>query len=532
MNKKTFIVLTVVEICVLVGLTFAVISWQKSNPITPIFQGQTKAVISGNIDLNGEVNESSTISIVAKKSSEKDYVVVAKDLPATDQVSWSWSEAVSNQSYDIKAILYVDNKNKGESDVLTTVAPAVEETLRINSTYTSGKVDVITAITGAIDLNGPVTKQSTISIFVKTKEDKDYSLVMSGISAVDKISWGWSGGKAGKIYQIKAILYNGNANIGESNIITVTAPANNEILRINSTYTAPVQPQPTKVSIWGEVRINGQIPTGSKVAIYRKLTTDTQYTKIADNLGAADGVQWGWNEAVNGMHYIIKATLTNNNIVIGQSAEVNIVAPANDEILSIDVGSKPTKPANGMTVQCNSLSNNVWVGTLNYQSVGNAQMYWIQVGTQNGGNDVINTKAPTNNQSNQNFTVNNLANNTTYFAQYAYANCSNCTDAASYSYFSNVLQFNCQPGPTATPQPQPTYTPYPTYTPVPTNTPVPPTNTPVPPSPTPKIARCNESCGSSGYECVDGLNCVSFGAIGSDVCRNPSCQDQTDCTCP
>jgi len=531
MNKKKVFFLIILEIVVLLGIAFVFINWQKNNAPLP-FVTASKVVISGNIDLNGVVNDKSTISILAKKNGDKDYTTVASNLPAKDNLNWIWSEALSNSTYNVKAVLYINNQKQTESEVIAVTAPAVGETLRINSTYVPDQnEEIVNAITGAIDLNGQVTKSSTISIFAKEKEVKDFQLIMSNISAVDKISWGWSGGKVGKIYQIKAVLYNKEVKIGESNVITVAAPASNEVLRINSDYKPPV-PQPTITSIWGEVHINGQIPTGSYVTVYKKASADNQYVVIIDKLGAADGVQWGWNNAVSGTNYLLKATLTSNNgVLLGQSPEVNMTAPASSEILSIDIGSRLPKPPNGMTIQCNSFANNVWVGTLNYQAVGSAQTYWIQVGTQSGGNDFTNVKVPTNNQSNQTFTINNVVNNTNYYAQYAYSNNSNSTDPSSFSFFSNVLQFNCQPGPTATPQPQPTYTPYPTYTPVPTATPVPPTNTPVPASPTPKISHCDESCGSNGYECVDGLSCVNFGAIGSERCRNSSCQEETDCTC-
>lgn len=84
------------------------------------------------------------------------------------------------------------------------------------------------------------------------------------------------------------------------------------------------------------------------------------------------------------------------------------------------------------------------------------------------------------------------------------------------------------PVPTPTPTATPTVTPSPTATPISSATPTPtPTVTPTatPTNPPGEPNSCNGTCGSnnncrSGYFCHNGF------------CRNPSCADESDCSCP
>jgi len=76
------------------------------------------------------------------------------------------------------------------------------------------------------------------------------------------------------------------------------------------------------------------------------------------------------------------------------------------------------------------------------------------VGSQSGGNDIVNYLGIQSNQNpqSQNATVNN---NTTYYTRYAYSYCSTCSNSASYSGFSATVSFSCPSGviPTITPTP-------------------------------------------------------------------------------
>lgn len=53
------------------------------------------------------------------------------------------------------------------------------------------------------------------------------------------------------------------------------------------------------------------------------------------------------------------------------------------------------------------------------------------------------------------------------------------------------------------------------------------------PTPTPRIAYCNQTCFSAGYQCAPGLECIQISQVlGSDKCRNPNCPERADCICP
>lgn len=87
------------------------------------------------------------------------------------------------------------------------------------------------------------------------------------------------------------------------------------------------------------------------------------------------------------------------------------------------------------------------------------------------------------------------------------------------------------PSPTRGPSPTPTLTPTltPTNTPTPTPTPtltptLTPTNTPTPTPTTSPPNACGGTCGSN-------INCGSDLFCHSGFCRNPSCPNETDCTC-
>lgn len=304
------------------------------------------------------------------------------------------------------------------------------------------------------------------------------------------------------------------------------------MLRINSQYT----PSPERATVSGSFNINGPIPSNTTAAIFKKAAGDSSFIKIQDNIAVSNGVQWNWNGAVQGGSYQMKASIYSNGNTIGDSQVITLTAPAANEVFNINYyisGSPTAQPVNSPTNQCVNQSGNNWNVNINFLQVSNANTYWLKVGTQSGGSDLMNTYIPANGQPSQTYSISNATNGTTYYAQYAASTCTGCTASNQYSSFSNILQFSCaQAQPTSTPTPypqQPTYTPYPTATAYPTNTPTP-TSTPTPTLP-PNTSGCNQTCGSNGYSCAVGLNCVSGSLPGSQVCRNPNCTSEADCSC-
>ena len=494
-----------------------------------LYNTNQSAVISGSIDLNGVIPNNSSISLLVKKQGDANFSPIINNLPAENGADWEWSKATKGVMYEVMASLYQDKTKLGDSSIIRITAPSTGQTLVINSTYKPSLQQA--TISGGIDLNGAVTNQSNIALYQKKENETEFNLITDQIAARDGSSWSWDGAIAGEVYTIKALLYVDGQYMGESPVIEVTAPATDEILRINSQYSAP----PEKATVSGSFNINGPIPSNTIVTIYKQGPGDASFVKLF-NMPASNGVQWSWSGAIQGAQYQMKASLWNNNNDIGDSQVITLTAPASNETFVINYsvsGRAAVQPPNSPAVQCVSQSGNSWTANLNFQSVAGTNTYWIQVGSQSGGNDIVNTQVGSNGQTSQTYTMNNINNGSSYFAEYAASTCVNCTGSNQYSPFSNVLQFTCRPqSPTATPTPlppQPTYTPYPTSTPLPTNTPTP-TNTPIPTLP-PRTSACNQTCGSNGYSCVTGLQCVSGSLPGSQVCRNPNCTSEADCNC-
>lgn len=492
------------------------------------FQETSKSSISGLLDVNGVVPQGASVSIMAQKSGDTDFSVVISSLAAVDKTSWDWQGATKGMAYTIKAVLFSEGKTISESAPLTVVAPAAEEVLRLNSTYSPLKPSY-TTISGSINLNGAVTTASSISLYQKKIGEQEYALVTAAIPAQDGASWSWGEAVAGTTYDVKAVLTVNGSYGGESQIVVVTAPAANEVMTINSHYA----PLPEKATISGTLNINGQFPPNTTMSLFKQGPGDSSYVQIGSNISAVDGTSWSWNGATQGGQYNLQAIAYLNGANIAQSQIITVAAPAAGETLTINAGVPTGQPPNSPTVQCVSQAGNTWTVNVNYQAVSGANRYWLQVGTQPKGNDVVNYFANATGQSTMTYTFSSINSGTTYFAQYATSTCSSCSQASAFSSFSNLLQFACFPAtatPTPTPYPpQPTYTPYPTPTAYPTNNPTP-TFTPTPTLP-PLTSGCNGSCGGSGYQCATGLECSVSGLIGGNVCRNPNCTAETDCTC-
>ena len=478
--------------------------------------------ISGHIDLNGHYEEGkSTMSIEIREENKEDFETVISNIPAQDNAAWAWHDAKINKVYEIKAVLIVNEENQGESSTLRAIAPAINEVLVINSKYQPDEVSKQTnaTISGNIDLNGAVGTSNSISLFQKKVGETTYQLITDNVPAKDNAGWAWNSAIKGEKYNLKAVLFVNGTYEGESNQIIVTAPASNEMLRIVSRYV-PVPsktPVPSKASISGDININGQIPNGATVAIYKKATNDSDFEKIADNINARDGVEWSWNDAKTGVKYQLKATVWHSGDDIGTGVISNVAAPASKEEFHINIGNNLHKPPNSPTIKCNNKNGNNWNVTFTFNTISGAKQYWLEVGDQNEGNNIASAKMAATNDTNQTYTIDNVEDKKTYYAQYSYSECSNCSSGIDFSPFSNSLEFSCPstPDPTATPTVIPTLSPYPTYTPYPTST-LTPSNTPIPtatltPTPTPicvaKEGICGASLGPEGQCCV-GLTCV------------------------
>ena len=231
----------------------------------------TKTDISGMFDLNGYVPVGSSIDIVEKKPMETEYNIIIKGLPAVDKTAWIWNDAEVGEKYDFRAILVQGNILLAESAVKTFTAPAANESLTINSTLISPTLSpsptsttptnipliqptntpVVTTyptstpplssatISGNVDLNGAIPSNALISVQTKQTGTGQFKIVVDQLTARNGVFWSWGDAKTGVSYQIQANLFVNGQLISQSQVLTVAAPAANEILVINSANNLP-----------------------------------------------------------------------------------------------------------------------------------------------------------------------------------------------------------------------------------------------------------------------------------------------------
>lgn len=491
-NLKIFLPLFIFLVLVvsLVGYT-AYLLGTKNKTVVPVSQPENKAVISGSIDLNGFIPEQSTLEIETRKTGEAKFTTVIGGITPKDGAVWEWKGAEKGIEYEIRSYLLNKQNRIAESDTLIIVAPAYNEVLKIVSTVPPPQ-EVKSAISGSIDLNGYLPQQSTITLEQRKKGEANFS-IFAEIQATDGITWSFNDALAGETYDIQAYLTANGKHLGQSKILTISAPANSEVLTVNSTAQAPV---PTQITISGTIGINGAIAPNSSLSIGERVSGNTQFNIIASGIYAADRMSWSWSNAQAGTSYDLQAYLVVNGNTVASSQILTVTAPANNEVLNINVTNQPpAPPADSINVWCLGKSaNGLWQVKISYnnnQRIQNAVQYWVTMGTSSLSNQFVNSVVtPPNPKETQ--TINSdyvLSEGVTYFAQFAYSTCSSCN---TFSPFSPSYQFNCTTLPSGTPTPtskSPTPTLLPTNTPTPTqpvSTPTPiPTDTPEPTPPAP-----------------------------------------------
>ena len=522
---------------------------QKTVEKTAI-QEELPVTISGNIDINGYVPNDAVIEIQQRQIGDSAFNIASSLTAAADGTGWSWTTAHNSTTYELKAVVKSQGQKIAESIVLAVTAPADSETLRIVSTIPtpptpSAKDSTISSaahqinyssLSGKVDLNGYIPPNATISINAKKQGETNFSPVTS-ISAADGISWNWNSAESSVIYELQAVLLSGNTNIGISPTLTTAAPAQNEILVINSKAYAPA----AQTSISGIFNINGTVPNGASIMLSIRKSGTPQFNPAQSAITPIDGSSWNISKLQTGVSYDILAYLQVNSISYTQSQLLVITAPAQNEALTFNIVPKPTAPpSSSITFNCPGKNNNSqWQVNMLYNQNNinpSAKAFILQLSTNSDGSDIFSIQsAPNNPSEKQSYTSNFLLNEgQNYFAQYAYSTCQTCTDQSFYSQFTTPIQVRCVTPATNTPTVTSTSTPIPTLSPISTSTPTMTLSPTYTPTPTPKLSQCNESCGgTSGFSCVEGLACFNAnpGSIGGDVCRNINCTDKTDCTC-
>lgn len=366
----------------------------------------------------------------------------------------------------------------------STQAPVTREfTLEGISTVPTGTI--VATILGSIRISGDIPAGSTINVEAKQAGTQQFSTVLQNLPAKSNQTFSYTKATSGTSYDIKVTLLDPTSKvIGTSQILTVSAPSLNAEFRVNSVApsatpsptpepTVPIgqtnstsspipptatptpalpslggpTPTPALTTLSGNISFHGAAPINSRIVVLQKLANASSYQVAVDNLLPIDGTMWQWDNSINGNSYSVIAVLkqkqndgSDKDIV--SSAPVTVIASATFIVLTVNSYYTLTKPTGTSSVTCTTYNSgpnqNTWNVTVTFPSFTNAQSYWYEIGTTDGGSDLVNTNGNARTIS----TV--FKNNTTYYARYAYAAVSGVdTGSGQYSAFSDTTRLIC-----------------------------------------------------------------------------------------
>jgi hypothetical protein len=460
-------ILLLVVVCVVVGVAAYFIFFNKPSVSLPGITANA-ATISGMIDLNGLPPAGATITISSRESEKGEFKPFVQNVQAADMANWEWKGAKVGVNYDLRADVVVNGQVVATSQTLEVTAPATEEQLTIN--FKSSKAVTNSPapstqpqqskISGTYDINGYLPQGTTLTLMQKQTGAASFTQVGTPLSATDQSQWSWDEALTNTEYQLQAVLKSNGITIGQSQVLTVTAPAANEALVINSNAQPPATPTPAASgasaspsssgnTISGNINFNGVAPQNSGIVILQSIAGQNNYSVAVTGINPVNGSQWSWTGAQPGVSYqlmaVLKQTNSNNTQTdIATSQSIITTAPASNEMFTLNSSVSLPAPQGTVTVSCgtkNSGANN-WAATISYPSQSGANGYWLQLGSTNGGNDIVNV---TNNaQSGNNQTVNATLNDSVwYYARYAYTYTANPTSGSGFSSFSGSFQLMC-----------------------------------------------------------------------------------------
>ncbi len=428
---------------VLLYLLFTRVIFPPAKPQPPAPENKVVS-LSGTIDLNGTAPSGSTLNISVRDVSSAAFTTIPTAVSATDSASWSFDQAISEHSYEVKAVLANNGTTLGQADPIFLTAPAKRAVLRINVESTASAAPA--TVTGTIQTNGYIPAGSTITIQGRKSGTTQFTNVAQGILASPNQVFTYAGAVQNQMYDVQGLLINAGNVIGTSGIIEVTAPAAGELLQINSSAQIPASATPANQSISGNITINGSVPPGGTVVVYSRPTGTTQFNVAVNNVNPADGATWTW-PATNGQSYdlvaVLKQPLTNGTQQdAATSNTVTVTAPAANVLFTLNSGFQLPGPTGSMSISCGTHSpNNTWTASVNFASVTGAGSYWFQVGSTSGGSDLVSTNQNATNNPTQTINI-NVNDSVTYYARYAYAPQANAQQN-QFSPFSYVQNIRC-----------------------------------------------------------------------------------------
>jgi len=430
-------------------------------------ESPSSMTISGIMDVNGVIPQGSSITLTQKAvGTEKTSLPFVTNLPVEDGIEWVFSKAKANTSYEIQAILMKGNTIVTRSSPIYVTAPAKGESLTLN--VSSESEEGTAAISGTVALNGYIPEGATISVEGRSLGEIEWTTVAKQLPAQNNQFMSYTTAVSGQSYEVRGFLYNSQGEqIGESDIISITAPATNEKLTINSTAqpqqtqnptqtqsSQPNQPtptsQPSNGTISGTIDFNGQAQANTRIVIFKHVSGSSDYQVAVDNITPVDGTSWSWTEALAGTSYdllaIFKQRQSNGTDKdISGSNVITVTAPATNQVFTINSGYSLPAPGGGISVSCGTYNggSQTWNATVSFGTITGAQSYWFQIGTTNGGVEITNNTQNASGTQNQTISE-TFQNGVTYFARYAYANIPDQSGGSSeFSPFSQTTQLRC-----------------------------------------------------------------------------------------
>lgn len=202
----------------------------EQKPVQP-----QQVTVSGIVHLDGYLPKGSTISVLSRATGKGNFSAVVSNLPAQDGSPWSWTTANSGKTYDINVQIYDGSGNQISTDNPQTVtAPSSGLVFTVSSTA-QPPAPVITGISGTITINGSIPSNSYITLATRSSSSTgSFNQVNSNIAATNGVNWSWSAAQSGAQYDVQAYLWVNGQPYSQSNILTVTAPSQNDTLTMNA----------------------------------------------------------------------------------------------------------------------------------------------------------------------------------------------------------------------------------------------------------------------------------------------------------
>lgn len=425
---------------------------QKSTPSKPTAGNST---ISGTFNINGIFPKGATVTLMSREVNiQKTFTDAKTGIVPKDETTWEVKKTAAGKAYEIQAAVKKGAKTLALSSPIYVTAPAKNEVLTFDLESISAKPTPAT-ISGTVGLNGYIPDNATITVQSTPAGRNQLGTVAEKLPAKDGQAFSYTAALAGSSYELYAILYNSEGKeIGRSEFIRLTAPAKGEALSINSSAQPPTPAsataKPSTAVVSGTINFNGAALPNSRIVIFQRTAGTTEFKVAVDNISPIDGTAWQWTGATAGSFYDMLAILKQKQSSgadkdISNSNAITLSAPAAKEVFSLNSGYTLSPASGAININCGNFDSgsNSWNGSISFQNIPNAQSYWFQIGTTNGGIELTNSTQNATSTPTQSINA-VYKDGVTYFARYAYATVQNLSAGnAQFSPFSNTTQLRC-----------------------------------------------------------------------------------------